>query len=119
MTLGYVLHAFIAEERVLNRAAEGLAHDRIVPLRCGLALIPLTDALDEELIARLSDSEVQASVGDSGIYANAVRWAVASSSHGPITYVEADFFGGIGSQEAVVAHDGAITFGPIHSDNFA
>jgi hypothetical protein len=119
MTLGYVLQAFIAEEPVLRRAAEGLANAHIVPLRRGFALIPLTDALDEEIIARLSDSEVQGSVGDSWIYASAVRWAVASSSHGPIAYVEADFFGGTGSQEAVVARDGAITFGPKHSDNFA
>jgi len=119
MTMGYALQVFIAEEPVLRRVTEGLANARVVPLRCGLALIPLTDALDEEIIGRLAGVDVRPHLGDSRIYVNAVRWAVASSSHGPIAYVEADFFGGTGSQEAIVARDGALVFGASRSNTFA
>jgi hypothetical protein len=35
------------------------------------------------------------------------------SSRSPVAYVEADYFGGVGTQSAAVWDDGALAFGPV------
>ncbi|WP_317444629.1 hypothetical protein [Streptomyces collinus] len=39
---------------------------------------------------------------------------VAWSAGGPVAYVEAEYFGGVGEQRAVVCDGGAVVLGPLH-----
>ena len=65
-----------------------LDDDRVVPLPQGLALLPLPDAPFESVI---------------------VEW----SSRGPVALVDAEFFGGVGSQRAQVWEQGRSVLGPL------
>ena len=47
-----------------------------------------------------------------GLVERVADQARASSRLGPIAYVEAEFFGGVGEQAAVVWHRGEAVFGP-------
>src|SRR4051812_43620198 len=113
--MGYVLQAFIAEEPVLISLASGLTHARLVPLGYGLAMIPLTEALFDEMNQTAIASGISATPGRSWYYPEGVAWAVEWSAQGLIAYVEADFFGGVGYQHSVVCRGGGIILGPIHS----
>lgn len=94
------LRAIIGEAGVLRQGfsdlpAVSLAHD--------LALIPIeTDAANP--------------VGQ--FYGLTEPWRerlVAASLSGPIAYIEAEFFGGRGTQSAIAWKDRVVTFGPVHT----
>ncbi len=95
--MGYSLQGLIARQDTLAPNAKDFSSARIIPLAHGFALIPLTDDLFD-------------AIGDgSGGAARFVKlspgvtvWAKRISTTGPVSYVEADFFGGTGAQRSVV-----------------
>lgn len=81
----------------------------MVPLGRGLALVPVTD-------------EVRAAVtGGTGAATLGFRWLPAEfeallahgSALGPVAYVEAEHFGGVGEERAAVWAAGALALGPL------
>ncbi|WP_038165299.1 hypothetical protein [Verrucomicrobium sp. BvORR106] len=106
--MGYVLQAIISTQSVLEAHASDFAAAVVVPLNSGLALIPITNELLDEIGAS----------GRSGHFyrfTSAVRdWLRIISSSAPAAYVEADFFGGVGGQGAVVWARGEEVLAPTH-----
>ncbi|WP_194917776.1 hypothetical protein [Catenulispora rubra] len=88
----YRLQAVIAAEPVLRTLADGVEHVLLAPLDQGLALLPITDA-----------------VAGSGLLLG--DW----SMQGAVAYVEADYWGGAGTQSAQVWSGGHMVFGPLSS----
>ncbi|MEU5696868.1 hypothetical protein [Actinosynnema sp. NPDC020468] len=84
----YCLDAIVAAAPVL-RALAGEA--RGVPLDGHLVLLPVTDDLRADLENRLA----------------------ACSATGPVAHLEADYFGGVGTQSARVWRGGELVLGPL------
>jgi hypothetical protein len=77
-------------------------------------LVPLTDALYEELNGGATEPVA------SGIFeylsARVEEWVASASLGGRLAYVEAEYFGGTGLQAAVGFQEGAIALGPMQAD---
>jgi len=95
-------------QSVLEAHSVRFASAVVAPLAFGFALIPITDELLDEVGAS----------GDSGRFYKftpaVAEWLGAISASAPAAYVEAEYFGGIGGQGAVVCSHGAQILAPIH-----
>ncbi|MFJ4831332.1 hypothetical protein ACIP79_15620 [Streptomyces sp. NPDC088747] len=125
--MAYVLEAVVARDELLRAVSRELAESgagvgtvaAVVPLAQGLALMPMTDRLFDAVTdggdgARDGHSGAEGSLGfwrlPKGFDGRLARW----SAVGPVAYVEAEYFGGVGEQRAVVWADGAVALGPLH-----
>jgi hypothetical protein len=107
--VGYELQAVLAAADLLRARAADLP---VVPLDHGMALIPMTERLADTLDAGAPDPGTE-SLGfvwlPNGFDRTLADWSAA----GPVAYVEADYFGGVGAQRAVVWLRGEIVLGPL------
>ncbi|WP_330334724.1 hypothetical protein OHS33_36535 [Streptomyces sp. NBC_00536] len=105
----YCLQAAIATESVLRELAGSTTEARIVPLGQDLWLFPMTDALfDAVTVAEAPELD-----GFWKAPAGFDRLLSACSKAGPVAYVEADYFGGAGAQNALTWDAGKIVLGPL------
>lgn len=114
----YRLQAVIAAEPVLRTLADGVEHALLAPLDQGLALLPITDAFfDAFLDADGVEERVEAPEpeGFSKPPAGFGRALGDCSTRGAVAYVEADYWGGAGTQTAQVWNGGHVVFGPLSS----
>jgi hypothetical protein len=105
----YCLQAAIATEPVLRDLAGTIREARIVPIGQQLCLLPMTDALAVAINvpgAPVLDGFWKAPAG----FGDALA---ACSIQGPVAFVEADFFGGVGTQIALVWDGGKLVLGPL------
>ncbi|MFG2004389.1 hypothetical protein ACGFNU_35080 [Spirillospora sp. NPDC048911] len=106
----YCLQAVVATEPVLLELAVAGAEARIVPLGQHLSLLPMTDALfDAVTVAGAAEL-----AGFCKAPAGLGRVLAACSATGPVAYIEADYFGGTGTQSAQVWDEGRVVLGPVH-----
>lgn len=106
----YCLQAVIATESVLRELAGSIAVACIVPLGQHLWILPMTDALFDAVTATGApqlDGFWKAPTGFDHLL-------TACSETGPVTYIEADYFGGAGTQTAQVWEAGQAVLGPLH-----
>ncbi|MFJ8626233.1 hypothetical protein ACIRD3_25815 [Kitasatospora sp. NPDC093550] len=116
--MSYELHALIGTLELLRVAAAEVPAARLVPLAQGLALIPVTSGV---LAALQGDDSVRkpAGGGGSGWYSDGFELRLAAwSKAGPVACVEAEYFGGSGSQRAAVWSDGRVVLGPLAIGEF-
>lgn len=106
--MGYELHAVIADEALLRAASPDIPGARVARLRQGLSLLPITD----ELFDSVTDGGSEGVPGfwrlPPGLEKLLAQWSAA----GPVAYVEAEYFGGVGEQRAAVWAGGALVWGP-------
>ncbi|MFK0194549.1 hypothetical protein [Kitasatospora sp. NPDC090308] len=107
--MGYYLEAVVAAEPLLRAAAADLPDAHVVPLRQGLALIPMTDALHDALTDPVAERLRPFQRLPRGFQHTLAAW----SADGPVAYVEADIWGGTGDQYALAWTGGALTLGPL------
>ncbi|MFG2949735.1 hypothetical protein [Streptomyces adustus] len=107
--MGYELQAVIAADELLRAASREVPGARVVSLQQGLSLMPMTD----EVFDGVTDGSDGADLGfwklPRGFETLLAQW----SSAGPVAYVEAEYFGGVGEQRAVVWADGSLALGPL------
>lgn len=108
--MSYELKAVVAEGGLLAAATLDLPRARIVGLRHGLALMPMTDSL----LAELVDESKTRSTDFWALPAGCDELLAAWSKAGPVAYTESEYFGGVGEENAGVWRDGAMALGPIH-----
>jgi hypothetical protein len=107
--MGYYLQAILGRHETLEQAASQFQHARVVPLAQGVAIIPMTDELYDEIgDGGEVDRFCKLSPGIEG-------WARRISAAAPIAYIEAEFFGGIGGQSAVAWYGGSHVLAPVHA----
>jgi hypothetical protein len=108
--MGYDLQAVVAEEGQLRAAVRDLGSGEVAALGQGLALLVVT----EEFADAVTDGGSAEYLGfwrlPGGFDRTLARWSAA----GPVAYVEAEYFGGVGEQTAAVWADGALALGPVH-----
>ncbi|MFC9894958.1 hypothetical protein ACFVMC_14830 [Nocardia sp. NPDC127579] len=101
----------IATERVLREVVRSIEVARIVPLGHHLSILPMTDPLATAL-ADVDGPELdefwEAPPGLGLLLAT-------GSISGPVAYVEAEYFGGTGTQCAQVWDAGEVVLGPTRS----
>ena len=107
--MGYYLQALIGHREILEQNVSDYQHARVVLLKQDLAIIPLTDELYEE-------------IGDGpGLFyklsASVEAWAEKLSAASPVAYIEAEFFGGVGTQNAMAWSGGSPVLGPVEASD--
>jgi hypothetical protein len=114
--MGYELQAIIGREAAISRAAKAVSKAVVVPLEQELLMIPLGEDLHDELQTRFAGGEGDHS--DHFIYLSVAvaEWIAEASEKGPLAYVEADYFGGIGKQSSVVWKEGKVILEPAHGE---
>ncbi|MEU9782188.1 hypothetical protein AB0H92_14660 [Streptomyces phaeochromogenes] len=107
--MGYQLQAVIAGDELLRAVSQDVPGARVAALRQGLLLMPMTD----EVFDAVTDGSSGGALGfwrlPGGFEGLLAQWSAA----GPVAYVEADYFGGVGEQRAAVWADGALVLGPL------
>ncbi|MFF3528193.1 hypothetical protein ACFYX5_16140 [Streptomyces rubiginosohelvolus] len=107
--MGYDVQAVIAGDEALRIASRELPGSAVVRLGQGLSMMPMTD----ELFDAVTDGSGSGHLGfwrlPGGFEALLAQWSAA----GPIAYVEAEHFGGVGKQRAAVWADGSLALGPL------
>lgn len=123
--MSYELQALIGPMDLLRLAAAEVPAARVAPLGQGLALIPATRAF-LAAVGTVGPDPVGAGAADPGGEdgsGHGFDWfpdgfelrLAAWSKAGPIACVEADYFGGTGTQRAAVWYDGRLDLGPLTS----
>lgn len=103
--VAYVLRGLIGGQPAIGEAAARLA-GLLVALGQGLFLLPGPAVGDAEPVGAVEALWW-------GLVERVALEARAASRHGPIAYVEAEFFGGVGQQASVVWHRGEAVLGPM------
>jgi hypothetical protein len=109
--MGHSVSGFVARFDTLAAAARALPGARVARLEQGFGFLPLTDELAP---GDATASDMQSLVGLTAVLA---AWAAEQSRTFRIAYVETEYFGGLGSQAAVLWQDGKIALGPVRSNN--
>jgi hypothetical protein len=106
--MGYTLEAILGTETVLRTA---VSHEPavVVPLRQGMALVPMTD----ELFDAVTDGSSEPLLGFWKLPGGGDKLLARWSMTGPVGYVEADIFGGVGTQRAALWTNGQVVLGPL------
>ncbi|MFG3577777.1 hypothetical protein [Micromonospora chersina] len=108
--MGYTLEAIIGSAGALQVAVSQLPAAVLVSLAQDLALVPMTD----ELFDAVTDGTTQKVLGFWNLPGGFDRELASWSSAGPVGYVEADFFGGVGSQRSALWVAGELVLGPLY-----
>lgn len=107
--MGYDLQAVIAEGEALRGVARDLPAARLASIGQGLSLMPMTDALFDSV----ADGSGVGALGFWRLPGGFEKTLAAWSAGGPVAYVEAEYFGGVGEQRAAVWDGGTIVMGPL------
>jgi hypothetical protein len=109
------LYTLLGREKTLRLAVEGKASARVVPLRFGLAAVPITEALAAEL-AR--DQRVAEDPFLEFVYltSSVAAFAKEASERGPVAYVESEDAGTSAWAAAVVWKEGKLILAPTKAD---
>jgi hypothetical protein len=107
--VGYDLQAVIGGSELLASAVRDIPAARLAPLVQDLSLMPIT----AEFFDAVTDGSGSEFPGfwrlPGGFGAVLASW----SEQGPVAYVEAEYFGGVGEQSAVVWDRASIVLGPL------
>jgi hypothetical protein len=107
--MAYELSAVIAGEEVLRAATRMLPAARAAALGQGLSLLPMTQTLFHAVAGSLGRGALGFREVPEGFDRVLADW----SAGGPVAYVEAEYFGGVGEQRAAVWESGALVLGPL------
>jgi hypothetical protein len=111
--MGYCLEAVIATEPVLCELVGSVRVVSIVPLGQHLSLLPMRDEFFDAVTvagAPALDGFWKAPAGFGSVLA-------ACSARGPVAYVEAEYFGGVGTQAALVWDSESMVLGPFEGED--
>src|SRR5215471_16940939 len=109
LAMAYVLEAVVAPEGLLRRVRLP-PYSFVVPLRQGMALVPMIRELRRLLEDNLRGAPL---LGFRTMPPGLAQVLAFWSASGPVAYVEADFFGGLGTQSAAVWEGGRLVLGPL------
>ncbi|MFE6173163.1 hypothetical protein [Streptomyces sp. NPDC056464] len=106
--MGYELRAVIAGEELLRTIARDLSAADTA-LGQGFSLMPMTD----DLFDSVTSGDSGRVLGFWGLPGRFDQRLAEWSAAGPVAFVEADYFGGVGEQRAAVWDGGALELGPL------
>src|SRR5262249_5112275 len=107
--MGHRIQAFISREELLREITQHYPTAVVIPLPQGFGILPVTEQLYDELPNPQHPDEAD----DRFLYLGPKLHQIgkAFSAKAPLAYVETEYFGGTGSQGAVVWANGQMIFG--------
>ena len=115
--MGHCIRAFIGNSEKINFLSDNWAKNPI-QLSEGLSMLFLTNELYDEITesAKMNGEITR----DNETYLNSAIISVmeAYSNQGKLAYIETDYFGGVGTQTAILYENGKQKFPPIFTDDF-
>lgn len=102
--MAYTLEAVLGPAAVIHQVAAELPAAPLITLPQGIAMLPVPEQLLNDGAGTLGFWMLPAGFAD-----KLAAWSTA----GPVGYVEAELFGGMGGQGAVLWEAQAVTFGPL------
>ncbi|MEV0638964.1 hypothetical protein AB0I77_29270 [Streptomyces sp. NPDC050619] len=108
--MSYELRAIIADSALLRVATREISAAGFAPLHGNLSLLPVTGDFFDAVTDGSSNRPLNFWGMPSGFDRRLALW----SSTRPVAYVEAEYFGGTGEQQAAVWNSGTLTLGPLH-----
>lgn len=112
--MAYTLRAWLSTETLLQQVATRWNKARVVLLKQGMAIIPVSHALYDE--HHLHQQVEKPYVEFDYLTTEMIEHAVEISAIAPIAYIEAEYFGGIGTQAAILWEARQLKLGPLHSE---
>lgn len=106
----HVVEAVIAADSVLGPFVDRYRHARAIQLPQELILVPITEALYDEVT---SEGPLQERF--ERLSTALIRELAELSVSGPVAYIETEYFGGIGEQSAIAWRDRCVVVGPVFS----
>jgi hypothetical protein len=107
--VGYSIEGVVGSAEVLSAAAAEHPEAVVVPLAQGFGLVPMTDALFDSI----SDGRSSRPFGfwkfPGGFELVLCTWSLI----GPVAFLEAEYFGGVGRQQVAVWARGSLALGPL------
>jgi len=110
--MGHAVNAVVGGAAVKDAILAEIPNARAISLRKGLFLVPITDELFDaigEQYPNVEDARSEVFWKFPGSLATVFQRV---SAHGPIAYIETDYFGGAGTQAAAVWRDGRLLMSP-------
>ncbi|MGX5182745.1 hypothetical protein ACWKT5_07945 [Streptomyces avermitilis] len=107
--MSYELRAVMAGDAILRGASRDLRAARSALLGQGLSLMPMTDGLYDSVV----DGGDTGALGFWRLPPGFDKILADWSTAGPVAYVEAEYFGGVGEQQAAVWAGGTLVWGPL------
>lgn len=106
--MSHSITAFVARRPALTSLAQSMGGAPFYKLKnADFFVLPITDDVFDAVVAAKGPGSLVA-VEFWGLTNNLAQLAREASTHGPIAYIETDYFGGMGTQGAAVWKDGAI-----------
>lgn len=106
--MGHAIQALLIPDAAADLVPEQLPHTRAISIGHGIQLVPITDATFDALREQDPDSPDPPDVEFWKLSGPIVRVALDLSQHGPVAYIETDYFGGAGEQAATVWEAGKV-----------
>jgi hypothetical protein len=114
--MGYYIQAIVGSQTTILPLVNSRNSARMVELHKGLSMILMTEELYDEVnqtdVARFDNPAFNRFLR---LSPRVIEWIVTASYRNSVAYLEAEFFGGKGSQSSVVWERGQIIHGPEHS----
>lgn len=106
--MSHSITAFVARRPALAALAQSTGRASFYKLKnADFFVLPITDDVFDAVVAAKGPGTLVA-VEFWGLTNNLVQLAREASSHGPVAYIETDYFGGMGTQGAAVWKDGTL-----------
>ncbi len=97
--MGYSLYSFICNQVDVNVILESFDSSKEVKIEQGLCLVPMTD----DFFDQINNYDISASIEGFKYLTKNIETKILKISRGKkIAYVEADYFGGTGGQNAII-----------------
>lgn len=113
--MAYTLFAVVTNSSLLEEASLPYSHAHIVELEQGLSLIPLMNKLYEEITSQKPDNRTIEKFDR--LHPKVAEWINQLSTNGVVAYIEASFFGGEGTQSAIVLADNQEVLPPVQTES--
>lgn len=110
--MGHYVEALIARVETLNSGVAMLRFAHVVSLSKGLALVPVTDELHDEIAAVMAIGGAVPHPQFYKLSPSLAEFACRLSASASVAYFETNYHGGWGKQSAVVWEHGRVVAGP-------
>ena len=106
--MGHAIQALLIPDSAAGLVPEQLPHTRAISIGHGIQLVPITDETFDALRERYPALPEPPDVEFWKLSGPIVHVALELSQHGPVAYIETDYFGGAGEQAATVWDAGRV-----------
>lgn len=113
--MSYVIEAVIARGELIGTVTRSCAQAHLVALPQGWALIPAAPEFLKELTRGYQDRHEAKLEGWRLLGPALEAWCCALSRNGAVGYVEAELFGGVGTQSGILWEQGRLVLSPFHA----